>query len=63
MLRKLHGRKLAVCLLGGAMYALERGLNMKWLGVVFALFAALASFGIGSGVWFGARLSLGRRSG
>ena len=22
MLRKLHGRKLAVCLLGGAMYAL-----------------------------------------
>lgn len=37
-------------MLGGAMYALERGLNMKWLGVVFALFAALASFGIGSGV-------------
>lgn len=37
-------------MLGGAMYALERGLNMKWLGVIFALFAALASFGIGSGV-------------
>lgn len=34
---------------GGAMYALERGLNMKWLGVIFALFAALASFGIGCG--------------
>lgn len=37
-------------MLGGAMYALERGLNMKWLGVLFALFTALASFGIGSGV-------------
>ena len=34
---------------GGAMYALERGLNMKWLGVIFALFAGLASFGIGCG--------------
>lgn len=36
-------------MLGGAMYALERGLNMKWLGVVFAFLAALASFGIGNG--------------
>ena len=34
---------------GGAMYALERGLHMKWLGVVFAAFAMLASFGIGCG--------------
>ena len=34
---------------GGAMYALERGLNMKWLGIIFAVFAALASFGIGCG--------------
>lgn len=32
---------------GGAMYALERGLNMKWLGMIFAVFAGLASFGIG----------------
>ena len=32
---------------GGAMYALERGLNMKWLGIIFAVFAAFASFGIG----------------
>lgn len=32
---------------GGAMYALERGLHMKWLGWLFALFAAVASFGIG----------------
>lgn len=37
-------------MLGGAMYALERGLHMKWLGILFAFFAALASFGIGSGV-------------
>ncbi len=32
---------------GGAMYALERGLHMKWLGMLFAFFAAFASFGIG----------------
>ena len=32
---------------GGAMYALDRGLNMKWLGMIFALFAGFASFGIG----------------
>lgn len=32
---------------GGAMYALDRGLGMKWLGVIFAAFAGFASFGIG----------------
>lgn len=32
---------------GGAMYALERGLNMKWLGILFAVFGGFASFGIG----------------
>ena len=32
---------------GGPMYALERGLNMKWMAVLFAVFTALASFGIG----------------
>ncbi|WP_330634553.1 alanine/glycine:cation symporter family protein [Anaerovorax sp. IOR16] len=37
-------------MLGGAMYALERGLKMKWLAVLFAVFTALAGFGIGSGV-------------
>jgi AGCS family alanine or glycine:cation symporter len=37
-------------MLGGAMFALERGLKMKWLGVLFAIFAALAAFGIGDGV-------------
>ena len=34
-------------MLGGPMYALERGLGMKWLAILFAIFTALASFGIG----------------
>lgn len=33
---------------GGPMYALERGLKMKWLGVVFAIFTCVAAFGIGN---------------
>lgn len=37
-------------MMGGAMYALERGLNMKWLGILFALFTSLSAFGIGSSV-------------
>lgn len=37
-------------MLGGAMYALERGLNMKWLGILFGLFASLTAFGIGATV-------------
>lgn len=32
---------------GGAMYALERGLRLKWLGIIFAVLGGLASFGIG----------------
>ena len=32
---------------GGPMYALERGLGMKWLARLVAIFTALASFGIG----------------
>lgn len=35
---------------GGAMYALERGLNLRWMGILFAVFAGLASFGIGCAV-------------
>lgn len=35
---------------GGPMYALERGLGLKWMGVAFAFFTAFASFGIGSTV-------------
>ncbi len=34
-------------MIGGAMYALERGLKMKWLGIVFAFLAAICAFGIG----------------
>ena len=37
-------------MLGGPMYALERGLGWKWLGVLFCVFAAVASFGIGNTV-------------
>ena len=37
-------------MLGGPMYALERGLGWKWLAVLFAVFTALASFGIGNTV-------------
>ncbi|HEX8371542.1 MAG TPA: sodium:alanine symporter family protein [Chthoniobacterales bacterium] len=33
---------------GGPMYVLERGLKMKWLGVLFAIFTAFAAFGIGN---------------
>jgi alanine or glycine:cation symporter, AGCS family len=33
---------------GGPMYYLERGLGQKWLGVLFALFGAVAAFGIGN---------------
>ena len=35
---------------GGPMYALEHGLGWRWLAVLFALFTALASFGIGNTV-------------
>lgn len=37
-------------MLGGPMYALERGLGKKWLGIVFCVFAAIAAFGIGNTV-------------
>lgn len=37
-------------MLGGPMYALERGLKMKWLAVIFCVFTAIAAFGIGNTV-------------
>lgn len=37
-------------MIGGPMYALEKGLGWKWLAVLFVIFATLASFGIGSTV-------------
>lgn len=33
---------------GGPMYYISRGLNMPWLGTLFAVFAACAAFGIGN---------------
>jgi AGCS family alanine or glycine:cation symporter len=33
---------------GGPMYVLERALNARWLGVIFAFFTAVAAFGIGN---------------
>ena len=35
---------------GGTMYILEKGAKQKWLAVLFAIFAFLASFGIGAAV-------------
>lgn len=35
-------------MIGGPMYALERGMGQKWLGVLFAIFAGFACFGIGN---------------
>lgn len=35
---------------GGPMYYLERGCNLKWLAIAFAIFGTIASFGIGSSV-------------
>lgn len=34
---------------GGPMYYLEHGLKQKWLGILFAVFGAMAAFGIGNG--------------
>ena len=37
-------------MLGGPMYALEKGLKVKWLAILFAIFASVAAFGIGNTV-------------
>ncbi len=37
-------------MIGGAMYALERGLGMRFWAILFACFGVLTSFGIGCGV-------------
>ena len=34
--------------IGGPMYALERGMGQKWLGVLFAIFTGFAGFGLGN---------------
>jgi len=33
---------------GGPMYVLERGMKMKWLGIIFAALTAISAFGIGN---------------
>ena len=33
---------------GGPMYYISKGLNLPWLGAVFAIFASVAAFGIGN---------------
>jgi alanine or glycine:cation symporter, AGCS family len=33
---------------GGPMYVLERGMNARWLGIIFAALTAVAAFGIGN---------------
>lgn len=35
-------------MLGGPMLVLERGMKMKWLGILFAAFTAVSAFGIGN---------------
>lgn len=45
-------------MLGGPMYALEKGLRMKWLAIVFSLCTACASFGIGNMVQANSIVSL-----
>lgn len=35
-------------MLGGPMYALERGLGQKWLAILFCIFTSIAAFGIGN---------------
>ncbi len=37
-------------ILGGPMYALEKGLGCKWMAVLFCVFTAIATFGIGNAV-------------
>ncbi len=33
---------------GGPMFVLERALNLRWAGILFAIFTAMAAFGIGN---------------
>jgi AGCS family alanine or glycine:cation symporter len=33
---------------GGPMYYISKGLGLKWLGIIFAVFASIAAFGIGN---------------
>lgn len=35
-------------MIGGPMFALQKGLGLKWLAILFCIFTAIASFGIGN---------------
>ncbi|MCQ2197322.1 MAG: alanine:cation symporter family protein [Bacteroidaceae bacterium] len=35
-------------MIGGPMYALQKGLGLKWMAILFCIFTAVASFGIGN---------------
>lgn len=37
-------------MIGGPMYAVEKGLGLKWMGIIFCIFTSLAAFGIGNTV-------------
>ena len=47
---KYREKKLDGKVIGGPMFALEKGLGWRWAAILFAIFTALASFGIGNTV-------------
>ncbi len=47
-------------MLGGPMYAIEKGMGMKWLAVLFSIFTSVAAFGIGNMVQSNSISSLAR---
>lgn len=49
-------------MLGGPMYAIERGMGCRWLAILFAIFAFLASFGIGCTVQSNAIATMAQES-
>jgi AGCS family alanine or glycine:cation symporter len=49
-------------MIGGPMYALEKGLGLKWVGMLFAFFTVVASFGIGNMVQANSIASLAKET-
>ena len=49
-------------MVGGPMYALEKGMGQKWLAVLFAIFTAVAAFGIGNTVQANAIATLAKET-
>lgn len=47
-------------MIGGPMYVLQEGLHSRWAGMLFAIFTAIAAFGIGSTVQANAISTLAR---